>query len=473
MATKKSNVARSAKKQSFKFKWWMAVIGVSVIALVGIAVLQYSRAGTSDLAASAPKGPIYWIGDSLSTHMMAYPDSRGSLQTKLQANGYTPAFINQNPGRSITQAGFNAQNALQAVDADNKNYCPNATDPAIVSYCKSHNNEYNPIKVAKTIVLFIGTNPETSTDNFSDLQKQLLSKLRAINPTARYVWGDIGSPGSKAKAISDESVNFERAFHPELSVEATRKKLADAYEAGRIRIQNNLFTIYRNSVPLNYSIISQFKFLWGASSDISQLVQKSSLADPNGFLSADGVHYTTAGAPKLADYAVASLANGNFGTATSIPNFIDLTIQLKMSLTEPPSNIVVSQTGVSDNGCKQQNGFKTNTTYKGCTVTSATPLVIKSKSDSSNNNQRFLFPNKKLTICVGSISTDSTKPVTITFSSKGLAVSTVQAQYGTANDLAKVVACGSTTVPINDIDSITISSPVLTYMNSMIIEIAQ
>lgn len=472
MATKKSktNVARRAKKQSFKFKWWMAVIGVVMVAGVGIAVLRFSNAGT--VGAPAPKGPIYWIGDSLSTHMMAYTDSRGSLQTKLQASGFTPAFINQNPGRSITQAGFSAQNALQAVDADNKNYCPNATDPAIINYCKSNNNEYNPIKTAKTIVLFIGTNPETSTDSFSDLQNQLLNKLRAINPNARYVWGDIGSPGSKAKATSDESVNFERAFHPELSVEATRKKLADAYDAGRLRIQNNLFTIYRNSTSLNYSIISQFKFLWGVQSDISQLVQKSSLPDPNGYLTADGVHYTTAGAPKLADYAVATLNAGSFGTTASIPNFVDLSTQLRISLTEPPSNIVVSQPGVSDTGCKQQNGFKTNSTFKGCIVTSATPLQIKSKAESPNINQRFLFPNKKLTICVGSISADSTKPLLITLSSKGVVVSTIVAPYGTANDLAKLVACGSTSTPINDVDSITVSSPVLTYMNSMVIEVA-
>ena len=43
---KKSNVARSAKKQSFKFQWWMAAIGVGVVALVGIAVLRFSHAAT-------------------------------------------------------------------------------------------------------------------------------------------------------------------------------------------------------------------------------------------------------------------------------------------------------------------------------------------------------------------------------------------------------------------------------------------
>ena len=43
----KSNVAKSAKKSSLKFKWWMAVVGVGIIALIGIVVLRFSHAGTS------------------------------------------------------------------------------------------------------------------------------------------------------------------------------------------------------------------------------------------------------------------------------------------------------------------------------------------------------------------------------------------------------------------------------------------
>lgn len=46
MATKKSktNIARSAKNQPFKFKWWMAVVFVLLIGGVGILVLRYSQA---------------------------------------------------------------------------------------------------------------------------------------------------------------------------------------------------------------------------------------------------------------------------------------------------------------------------------------------------------------------------------------------------------------------------------------------
>lgn len=47
MATKpKSNVAKSAKKSSFKFRWWMAVIGIGVIAVIGIAIVRFSNASS-------------------------------------------------------------------------------------------------------------------------------------------------------------------------------------------------------------------------------------------------------------------------------------------------------------------------------------------------------------------------------------------------------------------------------------------
>ena len=60
----KSNVAKSAKKSSFKFKWWMAVVGVGIIALVGIVVLRFSHAGTNvvgrmSIHASSKDGRFY------------------------------------------------------------------------------------------------------------------------------------------------------------------------------------------------------------------------------------------------------------------------------------------------------------------------------------------------------------------------------------------------------------------------------
>ncbi len=49
MATKKtkSNVSKSTQLTQFKFKWWMAVLGIGVVAIVGIVILRYSHAGAS------------------------------------------------------------------------------------------------------------------------------------------------------------------------------------------------------------------------------------------------------------------------------------------------------------------------------------------------------------------------------------------------------------------------------------------
>lgn len=48
MPTKKSNkrVAKSAKKSNFTFKWWMGVLIVAVVAVVGLIVLRFSNAST-------------------------------------------------------------------------------------------------------------------------------------------------------------------------------------------------------------------------------------------------------------------------------------------------------------------------------------------------------------------------------------------------------------------------------------------
>lgn len=456
----RTNVARGVRGSSFHFKWWMAVILIALVAGVGIAVLRFSRAGSDNQP--APKGPMYWIGDSLSTNMAVY----GNLVNKLQTNGFSPAYINQNPGRSITAGGFNNQSALQAVDADNKNVCVNApanVDPAITAYCKAHNNQYNPIKDAKTIVLFIGTNPELSTDSFTDLQKQLLSKLRAINPNARYVWGDIGSPGNKTLATNNDALNFEHLFHPQ----TTQADLAAAFDSGRQRITNNLYKLYLNSVALNYSIISQYKFLWGESSGIGQLLQKTSQKDPNGYLSEDGVHYLPAGAAKLADYVVAVLNNGTFSTTNSLPIPLNLLEPLKFSLAEPPQYITESQVGAGQAGCDKQNGFKQNSAYKGCKLTPATPITLKANSSYATNAQSLLFPNKKLNVCVVSLSTDKSQPVTISFALKGTVVDTITAIHTSTDGSTGVNACGNSSKPISEVDAITISSPALTYVSTM------
>lgn len=457
MAVKKLKSNITQKNNSiFNPRWWLAIVLVLFVAAIGIVIVRFSRANSDNQP--APKGPIYWIGDSLSTNMVVY----GGLVSKLQANGFSPAFVNQNPGRSITAGGFNNQSALAAVDADNKNICPNTTnaDPAVIAYCKAHNNLYNPIKDAKTIVLFIGTNPEGSADSFTDLQKQLISKLRTINPNAKFVWGDIASPGNKVLATNDEALNFERLFHPQ----ATRADLAATFDTGRQRITNNLYRVYLNSVALNYSIISQYKFLWGESANINQLLQKTSIKDPNGYLGDDGVHYLPAGAAKLADYVVVVLKNGTFNTTSSLPIPVNLAEPLKISLSDPPQYIIENQAGISQANCDKQNGFKQNANFKGCKLTATSPITLKANPNYATNAQSLLFPNKSLNVCVSSITIDKSQPITISFMLGGVVVDTVSAIHNNSE-----TACGNSSKPISEVDTITLSSPVMTYVTTMTI----
>ncbi len=43
-STKKSNVSRSAQLTQFKFKWWMAVALVGVVAVIGVVIVRFSNA---------------------------------------------------------------------------------------------------------------------------------------------------------------------------------------------------------------------------------------------------------------------------------------------------------------------------------------------------------------------------------------------------------------------------------------------
>ncbi len=459
MATSKPKSRTGNKNTSqltkFTFRWWMALVLVAVIAVIGIVILRFSNASTAD--GPAPTGPIYWIGDSLSTGFLV----SGGLQPKLETAGYSPAFINANPGRSITQNGFSpGVNALAAVDADNKNVCPGTTNPTIKKYCNEHNQVYNPIKDAKTIMLYIGTNPETDqTKSFSELQQELLTKLRAINPNARYIWADIAAPGSYALATAQESLNFAHLGNPK----ATVQDLINNYNDTRVRLFRNQVTIYANSIKLNYSVFSQYKFFWQDKfPSITQFPQITDQKDSQGFI-VDGTHYSPAGSEKLVNYIVESLKTGNFVKVPLSVIPIDTTDWYKIDLLSPPEAMKVKQG--TNSGCDTQNGFKSNSTYKACRVTATRPVQITPNTANFANAQSFLFANKVLTVCATSITADPKSPLTINFSYKGKVVSTVNAVYGTGSDLAKIVACGDTSTPITQIDTISISSPQLALVN--------
>lgn len=55
-STAKSNVSKSAKKSSFQFKWWMAVIAVGVVAIIGVVVVRSSFASDGGGATTAAVG---------------------------------------------------------------------------------------------------------------------------------------------------------------------------------------------------------------------------------------------------------------------------------------------------------------------------------------------------------------------------------------------------------------------------------
>lgn len=445
--------SKTTSKHTIKHKWLFGVIIVLLVAITGIVVLRFSRASTAN--EPAPKGPIYWVGDSLSTGMVA----SGDLVNKLQGSGYSPAYINQNPGRSITSVGFNNQDAFTAVAADNKNVCPGATIQTFIDYCKRHNGKYNPVADAKTVVLFVGTNPELSQDSFTNLQTQLLTKLRAINPNAKYIWGDIASPGNHDLAL-EGSINWERYFtgRPLTPGSPEYVKFVNDfnfnYDITRKRLQNNLYKIYQNSTKLDYSVVSQFKFLWGERAQISQLMDKSNQKDPNGYLNVDGVHYEAVGSQRLSDYFLARLINGSFTRATGLPVSFDLVGPLSFNLTAPPPDFTVGQIGTNQS-CVKQIGFKQNTDFRGCKITTSSPVTI---TPANSPTKTILFPNKKLSVCIGSLSNNKS-PLIVNFSLKGQVVATVKAEYGSSSTLDKLQACGVTNTTVNEVDSIQINSP--------------
>lgn len=152
----------------------------------------------------APGWSTYLLGDSI-----IYGLHRDRLALKLTAMLGGPVRISYDSGRSITTPGNQIKkSALESVDLDQAF-----------------------IATAKVIVISLGTNQlETS---FTDSQRLLMQKLKALAPQARYYWIDIGA------TISTQAAGW-----------SARNKV-----------------IYDNAPLLGYTVISRYKTIFGPGAD--------------------------------------------------------------------------------------------------------------------------------------------------------------------------------------------------------------
>lgn len=173
----------------------------------------------------------------------------GQIKTKLDAKGYTPNTVNADGGRSISGPGMvKRTSGLQAID----------TDAAFIKDCKH-------------VIVALGTNLES---NFDARIAEIMGKIKGLAPTAKFWWVDIGATG----------INHTSA--------------AAANRA-----------IYSQAGQIPFTVISQFKFLWGEDKDPQ--AYNISGSDPQGLLSSDGVHYSGgASYGKYADFIVSKLPAG-------------------------------------------------------------------------------------------------------------------------------------------------------------------
>ena len=146
----------------------------------------------------------YVLGDSI-----AYGLKLDGFEDKLRKQLGGDVWLSFDVGRSITQPGMSiGKSALQSVQDDRER-----------------------IARAKVVVVVLGTNQ--SEASFEEAQVQLLQNLRQIAPLARYFWVDIGA------TIASQASGWSK-----------RNK-----------------TIYGNAQPLNYTVVSRVKAIFGPDAD--------------------------------------------------------------------------------------------------------------------------------------------------------------------------------------------------------------
>lgn len=193
-----------------------------------------------------PPGQTYVVGDSLTVGLHI-----GGIENKLNDKGYTPNKVNADGGRSISGPGMQIRTSgFQAV-----------TDDASF------------IKDCKHVIVALGTNGES---NFEANLVTLMGQIHTIAPGAKLWWVDVAASG----------INHSSAA-------ATNRAIYG--HAGQ---------------DPNYTVISQYKFLWGEDKD-PQTYDAANGSDPQGLLGGDGIHYSGAASyGKYADFIVSKLPVG-------------------------------------------------------------------------------------------------------------------------------------------------------------------
>ena len=110
MAAKKasssnSRVSTSANKKSgFKFRWWMAVLLVVVVAAVGIAYLRYSHAGGPAATLEANEGSRLRMklwGNGTITYLYPYRGHLGYWQYGYHGESTCNVLTNLSKGQAV------------------------------------------------------------------------------------------------------------------------------------------------------------------------------------------------------------------------------------------------------------------------------------------------------------------------------------------------------------------------------------
>ncbi|MDT8991523.1 SGNH/GDSL hydrolase family protein [Curvibacter sp. APW13] len=164
----------------------------------------------------AASGTAYVLGDSI-----AYGLQLDGFADKLKARTGLDVHINYDGARSITTPGNQSKRSgLQAVD----------DDKALLAQ-------------AKVVIVILGMNQMEAS--FADAQKQLMERLKAAAPKARYYWVDIGA------TIAPQAASWS--------------------ERNR--------TIYANASVLGYEVVSRYKAIFGPQADPLHIEGGKNFAD--------------------------------------------------------------------------------------------------------------------------------------------------------------------------------------------------